>query len=516
MDMVKDIHLRILPQVAFVRQSLLKESAGRAKVPVDEVTDILVRRQSIDARRHPVMVDMEVRIFVSQEPSLPYEKTEYKDVRNCKRVIVVGEGPAGLFCALRLLEQGLCPIVLERGEQVHGRKISIAKMIRSNHVDENSNFCFGEGGAGTFSDGKLYTRSKKRGNVDKVLFQFCQHGADPAILGQSHPHLGTDKLPRIIEHMRNTIIEYGGEVHFNTEVVGLKETDGRVCGALCRDGSTFDGPIVLATGHSAESVYRFLKDGSYDLEAKGIAIGVRVEHPQQLIDRIQYKDPKGRGSYLPAAEYSFVTQVQGRGVYSFCMCPGGLVIPSHTEQGRTVVNGMSPASRTGRWANSAMVVELHPEDMPVQFQGALGMLSFQKAMEMRTWKVFDKGLVVPAQRMTDFCAGKMSNDLPETSYVPGVASADLRTLFPSFVSMRLKLAFEQFGQKARGFLTDEALLLACESRTSSPVRIVRDDVSLMSKDGLFPCGEGAGYAGGIVSSAMDGINVADAVVRYLA
>lgn len=514
--MIKEIHMRVLPQVAYDNKALYDNLAKLAKVDKNSINGIQIKRQSIDARRYPVMVDMSVLTFINEEVAIPYEKTVYKDVHGAQKVIVVGEGPSGIFASLRLLELGLCPVVLEMGEDVHTRRKSIATMVGLNSVNEKSNYCFGEGGAGAFSDGKLYTRSKKRGNSDKVISQFCQHGADTSILGSAHPHLGTDKLPGIIEQMRKTIVAHGGEVHFNTEVVSLIEDSEKVTGVTCADGSTFTGPVVLAIGHSAGNMYESLMHSGHTIEAKGIAIGARLEHPQFLIDQIQYKDKNGRGKFLPPAEYSFVTQAENRGVYSFCMCPGGFVVPSHTQNGHAVVNGMSPSNRGGKWANSAMVVELHPEDLPSQFSGPLGMLHFQRALEKKTWDCIDDGLAIPVQRMSDFCNKKVSSTLPENSYPAGVMSADLNTLFPAFIAARLKIGLEGFGRKARGFMTNEALLMATESRTSSPVRIVRDKTSLMGKEGLFPCGEGAGYAGGIVSSAVDGMNVADAVARYLA
>ncbi|MBK5199997.1 MAG: NAD(P)/FAD-dependent oxidoreductase [Spirochaetaceae bacterium] len=512
--MIKDINLRLSPEDASLSSSIINAAAKKLKVSASSVNDIQIERKSIDARRYPIVVDMSVKVFINEKKTNRFDKINYKDCSNAKEVVIVGCGPAGLFAALRFIEKGFKPIVLERGDNVHDRKVSIATMIKNNRVNEHSNYCYGEGGAGAFSDGKLYTRSTKKGDVKQILAQFIQHGADDSIIYEAHPHLGTDKLPSIIEDMRNTIISHGGIVKFKTMVTDILIEDGKSVGVVCKDGKTYLAPVILATGHSNDEIYYLLEKKGIPLEAKTIAVGVRVEHPQHVIDEIQYKSKEGRGKYLPPAEYRFVTQVKDRGVYSFCMCPGGVIVPSHTSEGYSCVNGMSSSTRGGKFANSAFVVEIKPEDLP-QFEGPLGVLKFQKALEKRTWDYIGGGLEAPGQRMVDFVKGKASTSLPETSYAPGLVGADLNELYPAFIADRLAGAFRYFGRNARGFLSKEAILIGTETRTSSPVRITRDQDTYMSVDGLFPCGEGAGYAGGIVSSAIDGLNTADAVIKYL-
>lgn len=512
--MIKDINLRLSPEEAYQSSSIINAAAKKIKVSASSINDIQIERKSIDARRYPIVVDLSVKVFINEKKTNRFEKIDYKDCSDAKEVVIVGCGPAGLFAALRLLEKGFKPIVLERGENVRDRKVSVATMIKNNRVNEHSNYCYGEGGAGAFSDGKLYTRSTKRGDVKKILAQFIQHGADDSIIYESHPHLGTDKLPAIIEDMRKTIIAHGGVVKFKTMVCDILIEDGVSVGVVTKDGKKYLAPVILATGHSNEEIYHLLENKGIELEAKSIAVGVRVEHPQHLIDQIQYKNKDGRGKFLPPAEYRFVTQVKDRGVYSFCMCPGGVIVPSHTTEGYSCINGMSSSTRGGKFANSAFVVEIKPEDLP-QFEGPLGVLKFQKALEKRTWTYVGGGLEVPAQRMVDFVKGKASITLPETSYAPGLIGVDIHELYPSFIADRLAGAFRYFGKNARGFLSKDAIIIAGETRTSSPVRITRDKETFMSVDGLFPCGEGAGYAGGIVSSAIDGVNTADAVVKFL-
>ena len=459
-----------------------------------------------------------------------FVRTEYRKVENSPQVIVVGAGPGGLFAALRLIELGLRPIVVERGKNVRDRKTDIARISREHKVDPESNYSFGEGGAGAYSDGKLYTRSKKRGNVDKILNVFCQHGASSSILVDAHPHIGTDKLPRVIENMRNTIIDCGGEVHFETRMDSLIIEKERIIGIETNTGKIFKGPVILATGHSARDVYRWLHSHGVQIETKGIAVGVRLEHPSMLIDQIQYHNRNGRGKYLPAAEYSFVTQVDGRGVYSFCMCPGGFVVPAASGPHQIVVNGMSPSNRGSKWSNSGMVVEIRPEDLQNDelrmkneelgfaddTDSVLSMMHFQEALEAACWQQGNMRQTAPAQRMVDFTRKKLSYDLPESSYSPGLVSSPLHFWMPPFIANRLSKGFQQFGKTSHGFLTNDAVLIGVETRTSSPVRIVRDNETLqhITVQGLFPCGEGAGYAGGIVSAGIDGERCAEAVAAY--
>ena len=541
--MIKEYQLRLLPYQA-ANESMLKDYLAREEgLPLSSINHVRILKRSIDARQRTVYVNLKVRIYVNEQPEDEmYVPTQYNDVSGAPAVIVVGAGPAGLFAALKLIELGKKPIVLERGKDVHGRKHDLAAIAKTNVVDENSNYCFGEGGAGAYSDGKLYTRSKKRGNVDKILNVFCQHGASTSILVDAHPHIGTDKLPRVIENMRNTILKCGGEVHFQTKMTGLllEKLEQQSCDIACtgkavgveaidlntNEQKTFHGPVILATGHSARDVYRYLYGQNITIEAKALAIGVRLEHPALVIDQIQYHNKQGRGDYLPAAEYSFVTQVDGRGVYSFCMCPGGYVIPAATGPQQIVVNGMSPASRGTQWSNSGMVVEIRPEDAVailsaqndkcVNGDDALLMMQLQENLEHLCWQQGNMRQTAPAQRMTDFVNNKLSYDLPKSSYAPGLVSSPLHFWLPSLISGRLQQGFKKFGQMSHGFLTRDAALIAIETRTSSPVRIVRNNESLehVTVHGLFPCGEGAGYAGGIVSAGVDGERCAEMAAAY--
>lgn len=531
--MIKELQIRVLPQIA-AQQSMLKDYLGREKaIDIRTINHVRILKRSIDARQRQIFVNLTVRIYINEEPlDDVFEQVDYPDVSSAKPVIVVGAGPGGLFAALRLVELGLRPIVIERGKDVHERKKDLARIKGEQRVDPESNYCFGEGGAGAYSDGKLYTRSKKRGNVDKILRVFCQHGAPLAILADAHPHIGTDKLPGVIEAMRNTIIRCGGEVHFQTKMTELILHEGRVEGviasALKADGTvstvTFNGPVILATGHSARDVYRYLSHANIHIEAKGIAVGVRLEHPSELIDQIQYHSKQGRGKYLPAAEYSFVNQVDGRGVYSFCMCPGGYVIPAATDKEQIVVNGMSPSNRGGRWSNSGMVVETNPEDVDALLKedgilpdDPLKMMYFQAKLEKECWLQGNMKQTAPAQRMADFVNGRLSYDLPKSSYTAGLISSPLHFWMPKHISKRLQEGFRLFGKRSHGFLTNEACLIATETRTSAPVRILRDHETLQHVEiaGLFPCGEGAGYAGGIVSAGVDGERCAEMVKEYL-
>ena len=519
---ITEYQVRLLPQQA-ANEATIKDFVSRDKgLDVRTITHVRVLRRSIDARQRTIFVNLKVRVYINEQPEDDeYERTDYRDVSSAPSVVVVGAGPGGLFAALRLIEIGLRPIVLERGKDVHERKKDIAAITKTQKVDPESNYCFGEGGAGAYSDGKLYTRSKKRGNTRKILNVFCQHGASTAILADAHPHIGTDKLPRVIENMRNTVIGCGGEVHFQTKMVSLLVDGDSVIGVNAVDLTSgeereFRGPVILATGHSARDVYRYLDENKVEMEAKALAVGVRLEHPAALIDSIQYHSKNGRGRWLPAAEYSFVTQVDGRGVYSFCMCPGGFVIPAATGPGQIVVNGMSPSNRGSQWSNSGMVVEVHPEDVGNPAD-TLCMMNFQEKMEHDCWQQGNMRQTAPAQRMVDFVRSRLSFDLPKSSYAPGLISSPLHFWLPSIVSKRLQQGFEVFGRTSRGFLTNEAVLIAAETRTSSPVRILRDSESLqhVCLSGLFPCGEGAGYAGGIVSAGVDGERCADAVKAYM-
>ena len=519
--------MRVLPQVAANEQSLRRYIAEEHGVDERSLTAVRILKRSIDARQRTIFVNLKVRAYINEMPEDDeYVHTEYPDVSESPQVVVVGAGPGGLFAALRLIELGFRPIVLERGKDVHERKKDLARISREQRVDPESNYSFGEGGAGAYSDGKLYTRSKKRGSIEKILNVFCQHGASTAILADAHPHIGTDRLPRVIENMRNTILRCGGEVHFQTKMTRLIMEDNKVIGVEAVNSQRFLGPVILATGHSARDVYRYLAEAKVEIEAKGIAVGVRLEHPSQLIDQIQYHSKQGRGKYLPAAEYSFVQQVDGRGVYSFCMCPGGLVIPAATDDEQIVVNGVSPSNRNGRWSNSGMVVEIRPEDIDTTavarsklytLNSTLKMLAFQEQLERDCWQQGNRRQTAPAQRMADFVNGRLSYDLPDSSYAPGLISSPLHFWLPKMVSHRLQEAFKVFGRHAHGFLTNEAIMIGVETRTSSPVRIARNPETLMHirVEGLFPCGEGAGYAGGIVSAGVDGERCAEMCAEYL-
>lgn len=547
--MIEEYQIRILPEQAASEEGIKRYLAQEKGLDVRTLHQVRVLKRSIDARQRTIYVNLKVRAYINEyAQDEQFVRTEYPDVSSRPRVIVVGEGPGGLFASLRLIELGFRPVVLERGKNVRERKKDLSNITKTQKVDAESNYCFGEGGAGAYSDGKLYTRSKKRGSVDKILNVFCQHGAHTNILADAHPHIGTDKLPRVIENMRNTIISCGGEVHFQTKMTSFVIEGDKVIGVeavnlLTGAEETYRGPVILATGHSARDVYRYLAASKIEIEAKGIAVGVRLEHPAHLIDQIQYHNKNGRGKYLPAAEYSFVTQVEGRGVYSFCMCPGGFVIPAATGPQQLVVNGMSPSNRGTAWSNSGMVVETHPEDvttfvkehlsmlqsdaslssqqpiddMLVEPQSPLTMMLFQQIVEKQCWQQGNMKQTAPAQRMADFVNNRLSYDLPKSSYAPGLISSPLHFWMPSFVSKRLREGFKTFGKNAHGFLTNEATLIAMETRTSSPVRILRDRDTLqhVRLQGLFPCGEGAGYAGGIVSAGVDGERCAEMCAEYL-
>lgn len=545
--MIEEYQIRILPEQAASEEGIKRYLSKEKGIDVRTLNQVRVLKRSIDARQRTIYVNLKVRAYINEfAQDDQYIYTEYPDVSSRPRVVVVGEGPGGLFASLRLIELGYRPVVLERGKDVRERKKDLSNITKTQKVDAESNYCFGEGGAGAYSDGKLYTRSKKRGSVDKILNVFCQHGANTNILADAHPHIGTDKLPRVIENMRNTILQCGGEVHFQTKMTSFIIDGDKVIGVEAvnlQTGAeeTYRGPVILATGHSARDVYRYLAASRIEIEAKGIAVGVRLEHPAHLIDQIQYHNKNGRGKYLPAAEYSFVTQVDGRGVYSFCMCPGGFVIPAATGPQQLLVNGMSPSNRGTAWSNSGMVVETHPEDVASFVQehqailqsdaslsssteeevlspdSPLTMMHFQQIVEKQCWQQGNMKQTAPAQRMADFVNNRLSYDLPKSSYAPGLISSPLHFWMPSFVSKRLQEGFKTFGKNAHGFLTNEATLIAMETRTSSPVRILRDRDTLqhVRLQGLFPCGEGAGYAGGIVSAGVDGERCAEMCAEYL-
>ena len=536
--MIQEYQIRILPEQAASEESISRFLVTDKGINPKDITHVRVLKRSIDARQRTIYVNLKVRVYLNEQPEdEEFIRTEYQNVEGRTEAIVVGAGPGGLFAALRLIELGIRPIVVERGKDVHTRRKDIAKISREHLVNPESNYSFGEGGAGAFSDGKLYTRSKKRGNVDKILNVFCQHGVSTSILIDAHPHIGTDKLPRVIEAMRNTIIRCGGEVHFQTKMTDILIEGEKVKGIryecsdesshLQKNGEIHASSIILATGHSARDVYRWLHANNIEIEAKDLAVGVRLEHPAELIDRIQYHNKYGKGKYLPTAEYSFVTQVEGRGVYSFCMCPGGIVVPAASGPEQIVVNGMSPSQRNSPWSNSGMVVELHAEDLAdptlmekgtiQDLKSPLAMMEFQEYLERIAWIQGNRRQTAPAQRMSDFVNRRLSYDLPNTSYAAGLISTPIHFWMPQFITSRLKQGFLNFGKSSHGFLTNEATMIGVETRTSSPVRILRDRETLqhIRLQGLFPCGEGAGYAGGIVSAGIDGERCAEMLAQYL-
>ena len=518
--MPKTITLQLSPKQSADAETYTALACRQMGIRRSDIALVRVVKHSIDARRSPVKVNLSLEVFVDQEPQPGPIHFDYPDVSKATEVVVVGSGPAGLFASLRLIELGLKPILLERGKEVLPRKRDIALINRNLEIDPDSNYAFGAGGAGTFSDGKLFTRSKKRGDYNKALQTLVFHGATPEILYEAHPHIGTDKLPRIISNICQTITSSGGEIHFSAKVTGFEidHTRSRIRGVWVGDKLIEGAAVVLATGHSAKDIYHTLHHDGVRLEAKGFAMGVRIEHQQRLIDSIQYHMPE-RGEYLPAASYALVNQVEGRGVYSFCMCPGGFIVPAMTDAAQSVVNGMSPSGRNSRWANSGLVTEVRPEDYAylMEEHGALAGLVFQQQLEEAARKFGGDKQIAPAQRVSDFVAGRASSSLPATSYIPGLVSSRLDKWMPDFMASALRKGIASFDRKMRGYVTPDAIVVGVESRTSTPVRIPRDGETLMHPElkGLFPAGEGAGYAGGIVSAALDGERVADAVRMYV-
>lgn len=516
---IREVHLSLLPEQAANDAVILYQLKKCPALKGTEVKSFRIIRRSIDARKKPVKVNLAVLVSDQDKISLEYCERQYEKLpSDAPAIVIVGAGPAGLFAGLKAIEKGIKPIILERGKDVDARRIDIADISRRGRIDPDSNYCFGEGGAGAFSDGKLFTRSKKRGNIREVLEILYQFGASEDILVNSHPHIGSDKLPVVIRNIRNKIIECGGEVHFGTKASDIILEDGKAKGVVTDKGEVFSAPVFLATGHSARDTVKMLHDKGVKMEAKGIAMGVRLEHPQTLVDRMQYHSPQGRGKFLPPAEYAFVSQADGRGVYSFCMCPGGVIVPAVSKDGQIVVNGMSASARSGKWANSGYVVELHPGDIKgFADAGDLEMMALQEALEKTFSEESKGGLNAPAQKISDFLEGKTSEHLSATSYAPGIHSADLNQLFPMEISERLKSGLRQIGLRCKEFVSSDGVMIGLESRTSSPVRLPRDAETLqhMEIEDLYPVGEGAGYAGGIVSSAIDGMNCVDAYYKKI-
>ncbi len=516
--MPQNITLVLTPRQAADAKYYTSLAARRLGMPEQDIALVRVVKRSIDARQRQPKVNLSLEVYADREPRPAPVHFDYPSVAGRTEVVIVESGPAGLFAALRLIELGLRPVILERGRDVSARKVDIAQINRNGDVDPDSNYAFGEGGAGTFSDGKLFTRSKKRGDYNKALQTLVFHGATPEILYDAHPHIGTDKLPRIIQRIRQTILDAGGGFVFNSRVTDLEIKGGRVRGVWCGETLVEGAAVVLATGHSARDIYELLHRKGVRLEAKAFAMGVRIEHPQALIDSIQYHC-ETRGEYLPAAAYSLVSQENGRGVYSFCMCPGGFIVPAMTDAAQSVVNGMSPSGRTSPYANSGLVTEVRPADfehLRAEW-GELAGLKFQQQFEELARRHGGDRQIAPAQRVADFVAGRASASLARTSYIPGIVPSRLDRWMPGFIAQGLRQGLATFGRRMRGFVTNEAVVVGVESRTSSPVRIPRDPATLMHPEtaGLFPAGEGAGYAGGIISAALDGERIAEAVKNYI-
>ena len=514
--MIKEIQIRVSLKEAGQKDILKQKAAKILRAEIEEINAVKVLRKSVDARKSLIYFNYKVRVYLNEKPA--ENKTnliEYKDVSNAKEIHIIGFGPAGMFAALRCLELGYKPVVFERGKKVSDRRKDIKAINQMHLVDEDSNYCFGEGGAGTYSDGKLYTRSLKRGDVRKIFEVLVQHGASNQILIDSHPHIGTNKLPKVVKNIRETILQFGGEIHFETKVTDITIDDNKIRTVILENGKEFNvNSVILATGHSARDIYYLLENTGVKIEPKSFAMGVRVEHPQQIIDSIQYHCSTERDELLPAASYSLVQQINGRGVYSFCMCPGGFIVPAATSPGEVVVNGMSPSSRNSRFANSGIVVEIDAERDLYKYEkhGVFKGLEFQKDLEKLAWIAGGKTQTAPAQRLTDFVEGKISTTLNETSYQPGLKSVPLHSLLPKIIGKRLRRGLKEFGNKMHGFYTSEANVIGVESRTSSPVKIPRkDNLEHIEIQGLYPCGEGAGYAGGIVSAAMDGERCVEAI-----
>jgi len=517
--MIKEVELVLSPEEAQDKQLIEAKAIKKARVQASQVTQVIYKRRSIDARKRPPKVRLRVEVFVKEVPPVQPTIIEgYPDVSNANSILIIGAGPAGYFAGLECIEQGYRPIILEQGKDVRARRRDLRAIQQLGEVNPISNYCFGEGGAGTYSDGKLYTRSHKRGNIQKVLELLVEHGAKEDILIDAHPHIGSNKLPGIVSNIRETIERCGGQVHFETRVIDLLY-NGSVCsGVVTADHTKWEADaIILATGHSARPIYQLLHEKQITVEAKPFALGVRVEHPQPLIDGIQYgQNP--RGEYLPASSYRLACQVENRGVFSFCMCPGGLVVPAATAPNELVVNGMSLSRRDSPYSNSGVVVAVEIEDLhEMGFRGVFAGLEFQRSVEKAMFEAGDGSQKAPAQRLPDFISGKLSKDLPDSSYIPGLFSARIDQLLPTFIASRLKKGFTRFGQMMKGYMTADAVVIGTESRTSSPLRIPRNPKTLMHDDaiGLFPCGEGAGFAGGILSAAMDGQRVASAVSAFL-
>jgi uncharacterized FAD-dependent dehydrogenase len=511
--MQKEINIQVSPEQA-ADPALLKSAVSRsAGLPAGEIRHVEILKRSIDARQRKVRINLRVRIYVHEDfEEEEIELPDYPDVSKAREILIIGAGPAGLFAALKLIENGLKPIILERGKDVRTRRRDLAAITRNHEVNPDSNYCFGEGGAGTYSDGKLYTRSKKRGDVNRILRLLIAHGANKNIAINAHPHIGTNKLPRLIQSIRETILRHGGEIQFNTRVTDFLLKESRITGVVTQNGDKLESDrVILATGHSARDIFELLHRKGIAIEAKPFALGVRVEHSQELIDSIQYHC-EIRGPYLPPAPYSVVKQVGNRGVYSFCMCPGGVIAPCATAPGEVVTNGWSPSKRDLPTSNSGIVVSIALEDLENYKQhGPLMGLEFQKEIEQRAWRLAGETQRVPAQRLMDFTQGKVSASIPKTSYQPGTTSVEMSEVLPTFVNKSLQEGFRLFGKSMKGYLTNEAVVHAPESRTSSPIRIPRDRDSLqhVQVQGLYPCGEGAGYAGGIISAAIDGEKCAE-------